>query len=212
MPRSILAPLLLCLALLGCRSPYYADKGAALGGLGGAGLGAAIGSNSGNTAEGAIVGAALGAVTGAIVGDAVDADVARNNAEIQARMGRQMSGAVTTTDVVAMSQSGLSEEVIATHIRANGVAQRPQAGELITLKNQGVSDRIINAMQTAPTAGQMQVATPVYGAPTPVVVEEYYGPPPVVYMPPRPIYYHPRHCYPPPPPHRVGWSVGFSHH
>lgn len=194
----------------GCQSPYYADRGAALGGLGGAGVGAAIGANNGRTAEGAVLGAAVGAISGAIIGDSVDKDIARNNAEIQARMGRQMAGAVTSADVVAMTQSGLSEEVIATHIQANGVAQRPQAGELINLKNAGVSDRIINVMQMAPPPAGTGVATPVYAAPQPVIVEEHVYAPPVVYVQPRPYYYHPRHFHHHPPPRRAGWSIGVS--
>jgi hypothetical protein len=188
----------------GCAS--HADRGAAIGGVGGAGLGALIGEASGHTGEGALIGAAVGALTGAAVGDSIDQDQARRNAEIQARMGRQLSGAVATADVIQMTQAGLSEELIATHIAANGVQQRLQAADLIALKNQGVSDRIINTMQTAPLAGAGQaavIAQPVYAAPPPVVVQEVYGPP--VYYP-APYYYRPYHRPPP----RVGWSVGIS--
>jgi hypothetical protein len=199
--------LVVSLALLtsGCAS--HADRGTAIGGLGGAGLGALIGDASGHSAEGALIGGAIGAVTGAVVGDSMDQESARRNAEIQARTGRQVSGAVTTADVVAMTQSGLSEEIIATHIRTNGVAGRPQAGDLITLKNQGVSDRVVNAMQTAPLAGAPAVAAPVaypqpvYAAPPAIIVEDPY------YCPP--VYYAPRHWHHRPPP-RVGWSVGIS--
>jgi hypothetical protein len=187
----------------GCAS--HADRGAAIGGVGGAGLGALIGEASGHTGEGALIGAAVGALTGAAVGDSIDQDQARRNAEIQARMGRQLSGAVTPPDVIQMTQAGLSEELIATHIAANGVQQRLQANDLIALKNSGVSDRVINTMQTAPLAGAAQpmVAQPVY-APQPVVVQEVYGPP-VYYAAPPPYY---RHYHRPPP--RVGWSVGIS--
>jgi hypothetical protein len=189
--------------LSGCAS--HADRGAAIGGVGGAGLGALIGDASGHAGEGALIGAAVGALTGAAVGDSIDQDQARRNAEIQARLGRQLSGAVSPPDVIQMTQAGLSEDLIATHIAANGVQQRLQAGDLIALKNQGVSDRIINTMQTAPLASAAQpamIAQPVYAAPPPVVVQEVYGPP--VYYPPP--YY--RHYHRPPP--RVGWSVGIS--
>src|SRR5437868_12192937 len=86
----------------GCRSPYYADRGALFGGLTGAGVGALVGDATGHAGAGAAIGAAAGALTGAAVGDAIDADVARSNAEIAARMGRQMQGAVTPQDVIAM--------------------------------------------------------------------------------------------------------------
>ena len=202
----------LTISTLGCASPYYADRGAGVGALTGAGLGALVGEGSGHTAEGAVVGAAVGAISGAVIGDHIDKDIARNNAEVQARMGRQMAGAVTTADVVAMSQAGLGDEVIATHIQANGVAQRPQAGDLIILKNQGVSDRVINALQNAPPPGGAVVAAPMYAQPMysqpmygpPVIVEEHFYGPPVVYA--RPRHWH----HGPPPPRQVGWSVGIS--
>lgn len=197
---------LIVLAASGCAS--HADRGAAIGGLGGAGIGALVGQASGNGAEGALIGAAVGALGGAVVGDQVDQDQARRNAEIQARMGRQLSGAVSSADVIQMTQAGLSEELIATHISANGVQQRLQAGDLISLKNYGVSDRVINVMQTAPLAGAVQPTAviaqpvPVY-APQPVIVQEYYGPP---------VWYGHHHHHHRHRPARVGWSVGISGH
>ncbi len=206
---SRVAVLLAALSLFtGCAS--HADRGAAIGGLGGAGLGALVGQASGHGAEGALIGAAVGALGGAAVGDSVDREQAQRNAEIQARLGRQLSGAVSSTDVIQMTQAGLSEELIATHISTNGVQQRLQAADLISLKNYGVSDRVINVMQTAPMAGAAQptavVAQPyaVYPAPPPVIVQEYYGPP--VWYGHR--HHHHRHHHGP----RVGWSVGVSGH
>jgi hypothetical protein len=203
--------LLAALALCGCRSPYYADRGALLGGATGAGLGAVIGEASDNPLAGALIGGAVGTAAGAIVGDGIDADIARNNAEIQARMGRQLSGAATIPDVISMSQAGLAEEVIITHVQANGMVQRPQAGDLIMLKNQGVSDRVINALQQAPPPrGAVQPVTyaqPVY-APAPVIVEEHYWGP--AYGPPRPYRWHPHRHYCPPP-RGVSWGVEFNH-
>src|SRR5205814_56946 len=106
------------------------------------------------------------------------------------------SGAVTAADVVAMVQNGVSEEVIAMHIRANGIRQRIQPGDLITLRNQGVSDYLINTMQTA-HIGSAVAQQPMYGppayAPQGVIVQEICGPP-VFYGPPR--YWRP---YGPPP-------------
>jgi hypothetical protein len=206
----------LCLIVLsvgGCRSPYYADRGALFGGLTGAGVGAAIGEASDNPLAGALIGGAVGTAAGAIVGDGIDADIARNNAEIQARMGRQLSGAATTADVISMSQAGLGDDVIVTHIQTNGVVQRPPAAELIALKNQGVSDRVINALQQAPPPrGAVQpvmYAQPAYG-PAPVIVEEHYWGP--AYCPPRPYRWHPHHHHHHyPPPGGVTWGVEFSH-
>src|SRR5688572_33224602 len=80
--------LALSLAILvhsGCRSPYYADRGALTGGLAGAGVGALIGNAVGETAGGAAIGAGVGALTGGAIGGALDDIEARNRAEIAAQ-------------------------------------------------------------------------------------------------------------------------------
>lgn len=48
------------------------EKGAVIGGLGGAGLGAIIGNQSGQALGGAAIGGAAGAVAGAIIGNQMD--------------------------------------------------------------------------------------------------------------------------------------------
>lgn len=199
----------LALACLGCASPHYADRGALLGGLTGAGVGAVVGDAAGNAGAGAAIGTAIGALTGAAVGDSIDADLARSRAEIEARMGRQMQGAVTAQDVVAMTQAGLSDDVIVTHIRASGVAQPLAVNDLIHLRNMGVRDAVINAMQQTPTrvaqlaqpaAAYPATTYPAYAVPAPVVVAPYYP----VYAPPPPppigFHYH-RHRG------RAAWGV-----
>ncbi len=220
--RHVISGVLLTLTLVwptsGCRSPYYSDRGAVAGGLAGAGIGAALGNSSGNALPAAIAGAAIGTFTGSAIGDGIDADLARSKAEVEARMGRQMSGAVTSEEVIAMTQAGLSEDVIATHIRAHGVARPPNVNDLIVLRNQGVSDRVIQALQQMPpVVGASTYAPGGYVAQPPrgVVVEHYYGP----------GYYGPAYggpwypCPPPHPhfhygyrhrPHRSGANWGFS--
>ncbi len=187
----------------GCRSPYYADRGALVGGLTGAGVGALIGEHNGNAGAGALIGTAVGTLAGAAIGDTIDAEVARNQALVEQRMGRRMAAAVSLNDVVAMSQAGLSDDVISTHIRAYGVAQPPQSQDLIWLKNQGVSDAVIKTLQQTPPP---QVITgPPPGRPV-IIEEHYYGPP---YPPPyyyHSHHHHPRYCRPP------GVSWGFSYH
>ena len=49
-----------------------AERGAALGGIGGALAGAAIGKNNGDTAAGALIGGAVGLFTGAAIGNSAD--------------------------------------------------------------------------------------------------------------------------------------------
>lgn len=191
------AMLLFVACYCGCASPYHADRGAAIGGLTGAGAGAIIGDAVGNTAGGALVGAGLGAIAGGAIGAGMDEVEARNRAQIEQQIGRALpTGGVTVADAVNMSRSGVDPELIVNHVRANGVAQKLTANDLIVLQQEGIDKRVIGALQmTSPP--QAMAAAPMQ--PTPVIVQEhYYGPPP------RRIYYAP----PPPPP--VG--IGFSYH
>lgn len=168
------AYLLLSLGLLavGCRSPYRADQGAALGGLLGAGTGAIIGNAVGDTGAGALIGAGVGALSGAVVGSELDEMEAQNRAEIEARMGRQIAaGSVTVEDVVAMSRAGVSENVVVNHVRIHGSAQPLQTADLIYLQQQGVSSPVIQAMQTPPVRA-VGTTTIVRQAPPVVVVDD----------------------------------------
>jgi hypothetical protein len=205
--RLTLAAVFLAALSTGCRSMSYGDKGTLFGGAFGAGTGAAIGAQSGHPVEGALIGTAIGAITGGTVGDSIDKDVARNRAEVEARMGRQMASAVTPEDVVAMTQAGLSDDVIASHIRAHGVSRPPQVNDLITLRNQGVSDNVLKAMQTSP-GPQTAAASP---SPSPVIIQErVYAPAP--YWGPPPLYFghHHHHRHHGHRHHRSGYSVGVS--
>jgi outer membrane protein OmpA-like peptidoglycan-associated protein len=58
--------------ITGCKSMNKTQKGAVIGGAGGAVVGGVIGKIAGNTAMGAIIGAAVGGVTGAIIGRKMD--------------------------------------------------------------------------------------------------------------------------------------------
>jgi hypothetical protein len=185
----------LCLLLplaAGCASPYRADQGALYGGLGGAGLGAIVGEAVDQPLAGAAIGAVAGTLSGAAIGASLDDIEARNQAEIAARLGRPVApGAVTVADVIAMTQAGVSEQVIINHIRSHGVAAPPGTNDLITLQSNGVSPTVIQAMQTV---GPAVVVAP--GAPPPVVIERHYWddrpyPPPWYYRGRR--YWHPHH-------------------
>jgi hypothetical protein len=171
--RPSLRPVLWLLFVLagGCASPYATDQGALAGGVGGAGLGALIGQASGHPIAGALIGAGAGTVTGAAVGAGVDNANFRNQAAAAAA--RQQAQAVTVSDVVTMTKSGVNEELILNHIRSHGVARPVQAGELVAMQQEGVSTRVIAAMQTA--------AVPMAYGPPPVVGPYYYPPPPPPY-------------------------------
>ena len=198
-PWTAAAALVLVASLAGCASPYRADQGALFGGLTGAGVGALVGNAVGSTGAGAAIGAGVGALSGAAIGGSLDEIEARNRAEIAARIGRPAPvGTVTMDDVIAMTRSGVSEDVIATYVRNHGMSHPLQASDLIMLQQQGVSPRVVQAMQAPP----VQVAQPVVYreyAPGPVIVE---GPGPCW----GPYYRHHYHHRP-----RVSWGVAFGH-
>ena len=197
--------LLVC--LIGCQTPtaYRSRQNtrdfSLFGGLAGAGLGTALSNGNSNTGENALLGAALGALTGAAVGSHMDDVEARNQALFEQHLGRQLAGAVTKDDVISMSQAGLSDEVIRTHIARHGIARPLTTQNLIELSQQGVSDGVLQAMQAPP------IPRIPPSSQAPVIVEEhYYGGP--HFLPTwSPHYGHQQHCYPHP---RPGFSWGLS--
>lgn len=190
-----LAVALALVAAAGCQSPYRSDRGALVGGLAGAGLGAIVGNAVGNPGAGAAIGAGVGALSGAAVGGSLDEIEARNRAEIEARLGRPVAaGAVSNDDVIAMTRGGVAEELIINHVRAHGMVAPLSAGDLIVLQQQGVSTRVIQAMQQPAAAPPVMVS----------------GPPPVMVAGPPPYYYGPPPYYPPPYCGRPGVSWGVT--
>lgn len=195
---------ILLLTAYGCKSPYHADQGALFGGLTGAGVGAVVGSAVGDPLAGAAIGAGVGTVTGAAVGTSLDEIEARNRAQIAQQMGSQIQpGAVSMADVVNMTHAGVSEQLIVTHIQHNGLATTLSTGDIITLKQQGVSDGVIQAMQRPPVRQPVVVAE----APPVIIRDHYYGGP-YCYGPhwyPRHHWHHHRHRHRGP-----HTSIGFS--
>lgn len=203
----------------GCQTPNYSRGGAVLGGLSGAGIGAALGDRKHNALPGALIGGAIGAITGSAIGGSIDQDRAQAQQQAYAQGSAQQAvrGAVTPQDVIAMTRAGLSEDVIATHVRTNGVTQTLQVNDLIYLRNQGVPDSVLQAMQQAPSAQtryQAAYTAAIPPPPTPVIVERVYGgpayyPPPYwggYYGPHHHGNYHSGHCGPSP----VHWGFSFG--
>lgn len=206
--RSLLLPLIAVFVLPSFARAQQAERGAALGGIGGALAGAAVGKNNGDTAAGALIGGALGLFTGAAIGNS--ADQRQRRAAYQNQQMYLYSRAATANDVVSMSQNGVGEDVIINHIRENGIQRRPDVSEVIALHRQGVSERVITAMQNAPEGGRpVAPPQPVYRA-RPVVVEEYYYVRPAHYPP---HYYHHdyHHDYYHHPHSGSHWGFSFGH-
>ena len=174
------------------------QRGAVVGGLSGAAIGAIIGDNNNEAGAGAAIGGVVGAVAGGILGNATDQEI--NRYPIQTYPAQEpptlppvpISRAVTTYDVIAMTRSNVNEHVIITEIQNKGLARKIDVPDIVQLSQQGVSNNVIRAMQTAGTTPVVVASAPVS---RPVVVR----PPPVrrVYHPPvyhrgPPVRYHHR--------------------
>lgn len=185
----------------GCYSMNHAEHGALVGTGLGAGAGAIIGQHSGNAGAGALIGAATGALAGGLIGNAEDARQERDAAiayASQAEYERQAAmQSVTSQDVIRMTQSGVSDPVIIGTIQDRGGRFDLSPDAIIMLKQQGVSDAVVAAMQQS---GPLTI-TPQ--APPPVIFEPP-APPTVIVRPSPRIYIGPR------PRHR--WRHRHHHH
>lgn len=151
----------------------HARAGSGIGGSTGALAGAAIGSHRGNTLEGAIIGGALGTLAGATIGDSADEMEYRNRLIHQNEIRQVQQAAVTADQLIQMTASGLSDELIINQIQTSGCASNLSTNDLIALKQRGVSDRVISAYQNG-WSGYSQGARPTY---RPAVVIPYGRPP-----------------------------------
>jgi outer membrane lipoprotein SlyB len=128
------------LALSSCSN---AGTGATIGAIVGVGAGAAIGGG-----EGAIIGGAVGAVSGAIIGSALDdSDRERLQSESPDTLKKvDENKKLSKQDIINMSRAGISDQVIIDQIHASKSKFSLSSDEIIDLKNQGVSQSVINAM------------------------------------------------------------------
>jgi hypothetical protein len=163
---------LLALGLCGCSSLSNTDRGVLGGGAIGAGTGAAIGSATGHTGAGAAIGGIVGAVSGGLIGNAVDESERKQEAR-QAAAAQHMLG---LQDIANMTSRGVSESVIISQIRSTGSVYNLTADDIIWLKQNAVSDVVIQEMQ----ASAARYPRRVYSAGAVYVVPEPPPPPPPV--------------------------------
>lgn len=141
---SIFISSLLVLSSLGCQtSPNRAPEGALIGGAVGAGIGAIIGHQSGETGEGAAVGGVVGALTGALAGSQMQ----KQPAQMPAATGTVNQNQMSIQQIVDMSRQGIHEDVIVDRIRLTNSKFNLTAEDINYLKQNGVSQKVINAMQ-----------------------------------------------------------------
>lgn len=138
------------LASYGCQSnKTRVAEGAVIGAVVGAAGGGIIGHQSGHGGEGAGIGAAVGALTGALVGSQIEKQDAAASST-----GSQSGAAVnpsqmTTQQIIDLSKQGVHEDVIIDKIRLSNSRFVLTADDIANLKQQGVSDKVISAMQGA---------------------------------------------------------------
>ncbi|MEO8496346.1 MAG: glycine zipper domain-containing protein, partial [Planctomycetota bacterium] len=130
------------------QAQYHTERGAVIGGLGGALAGAAIGNHNGEAGAGALIGGAAGLLGGALIGNSVDAEQSRQR-YVQQQYIAQNSRAVTISEVLNMTKNGVSEGVIINQINQQGVQQRLEVSDVILLHREGVSEPVLTALQRA---------------------------------------------------------------
>lgn len=186
----------------GCSSMSNTATGAGIGGALGTGAGLALGAATGNPRTGAVAGGLLGAGLGGAVGASEDAKEREEAQILQAEANANQAAAASRMqlgDVIQMSngQPPVGDEVIINQIRSTGSSFQLSTGDITYLKQNNVSDRVINEMISArPRAG---IVGP---RPRTVVIHEAPPPPMVIYE--RPYCWHPRPVYCPPPGVAVG--------
>lgn len=165
------------LGATGCSSMNNTEKGALVGGGVGSVVGTAIGAATGNPRTGAVVGALGGSVLGALAGNQEDEkERAIERAELAQNAGPQYAP-LGLIDVVNLSRGGTDPEVIVAQIRNTNSTFTLSTTDIEYLTSQGVSPRVIRAMQDSRAR---VVPTP------PVIVRE--APPVIIERPVYPVY------------------------
>jgi len=137
----LIAILFLLSVTYGCQSSdTRATEGAVIGGLLGATAGGVIGHQSGRGLEGAGIGAVAGALTGALVGSNIKKPQ-------QQAQGVANPNQLSIQQIVDMAKQGIHESVIIDKIHLTNSKFMLTVDEITYLKQQGVSQNTINAMQ-----------------------------------------------------------------
>ncbi len=198
-----IALVLLALSSVNSQAQTNQQRGTVWGGLVGAAAGAIIGENNDEAGAGAAIGGVVGAIAGNVLGDANDRDLRGYYPTAPSRTGypyqqpvyaqpSYLQGAVSPQDVIALTQSRVSDTVILTAIQNNGLQRNVEISDIVQMSQNGVSDTVIRAMQNGgvgPTYSTRQVARgPVYSTQIRVASPRIYST-----YPPRPHH----HCHGP---------------
>ena len=174
-PNLSISAVCVTLLLAGCISPNGQMDNTGTGALIGGGSGAIIGASvARHPGVGAAIGGAAGVIVGGLIGHSLD----------QAQQARLQSSAPQTwqrveqgqplglEDIKALSRSGVSSELIISQIHASRTVYHLSTADIISLKNAGVSERVIDTMINTPSSAMAQPPlTAVTVEPPPPVVE-----------------------------------------
>jgi len=136
----------LLLLVTGCQSAKSrVVEGAIIGGLLGGTAGGVVGQQSHHGGEGAAIGVATGVLTGAIVGSQIEkpSQPGQAGTATQAPNPNQMS----IQQIVDLAKQGINENVIIDKILLTNSRFNLAENDINYLKQQGVSPRVIDAMQ-----------------------------------------------------------------
>jgi Zn-dependent alcohol dehydrogenase len=181
-------------SLTGCESMSNTAKGGLVGGGIGSGIGAIAGSATGKTGTGAAVGGLLGAAVGGLVGNDVDQEEKRNK-DIQLAEANERAKEASAqpqlglTDVQRMAAQQIDDEIIIKQISSTNSVYNLSAADIEWLKQNGVSNRVIMAMQDSRKRAAAHVAPPTRVIhERPVIIRQQptviYEPVPVMPAPP----------------------------
>jgi len=132
--KSIIVIFIAVLALTGCETMGdKTKKGVGIGALTGAAIGGIVGHQGGHGWEGALIGGAAGAAAGGLIGNQMDK-----------KDGQQVG--MTVYDIAQMAKDGVPDEVIIEEIRRTKSEFELTAMQISYLKDNSVSDRVIDAM------------------------------------------------------------------
>ena len=140
----------LCLMMSGgCANK--AKTGALVGTGVGTGVGAMIGHQMGKGKEGALIGAAVGALSGSLMGHQEDVQDEENtiahNVAHQEEERQAVQRAMSNFDVAEMANKKISDAIIINTIQDRGGMFDTSPTGIINMKDAGVSDTVIMAMQ-----------------------------------------------------------------
>ena len=141
MKKIVIITLLSGLVICGCETKT--GTGALAGGAVGLGAGALIGGG-----RGALIGGAIGALSGGLIGAALDEQdrkiMEKSSPRTVDRMDR--GDPLTITDVIKLSQGGVSDDTILQYIKQTGTTYTLTQPQINRLQEGGVSQRVINYM------------------------------------------------------------------